>query len=178
VSSRLHPTVWKFKVYPPEDDGRSFIDLPVRTVLLSVGIQDDDVMVVWGWVPRPDDERIERRRLIVVNTGMDIRDFRGDLPYGGKFLGTVTTSNGIVWHVWENSGLYADRRSCLAERLETLLTLDDVALTLRISRRGVQRLVEAGELRPVKIGALTRVFPADLRMYLERRQAAQEAVPT
>lgn len=40
---------------------------------------------------------------------------------------------------------------------EPLLTLDEAAKLLQVSRRTVERLVDAGRIRPVRIGRLVRV---------------------
>lgn len=86
--------VLKYEVPEPTATGRSFIDLPADTDLLSVGLQSDK-LVVWA---RVDPEAPEgMHRLIVANTGMEIPGF----PEGARFLGTVMTSNGVVWHVWD-----------------------------------------------------------------------------
>jgi hypothetical protein len=85
--------VWKFAVPSPTTTGRAFIDVPVGTVLISAGMQGDD-MYVWGLVQQ--DSPLELRRLIVANTGMDVPGF----PLGAQFLGRVTNI-GIVWHVWD-----------------------------------------------------------------------------
>ncbi len=87
--------VWKFEVGLPGPTCRAWIDVPEGTTLCSVGLQDGD-MVVWGIVP-DEDARPGVRRLIVANTGAVIPSF----PYGAQFLGTVTSDNGIVWHVWD-----------------------------------------------------------------------------
>lgn len=93
--------VWKFTLPQPSITGRSFIDMPAAVDPFSVGLQGDQ-MVVWAMVD-PDAEVEEGykatgpRRFIVVNTGPPISSF----PKGAKFLGTVTTANGIVWHVWD-----------------------------------------------------------------------------
>lgn len=53
-----------------------------------------------------------------------------------------------------------------------LLTLDEVADRLRVSRRTVQRLVTAGELRTVRFGGNTRVTERELAAFVAARQAA------
>ena len=87
--------VWKFVVPEPTATGRSFIDLPEDAEILSSGIQDD-ALVVWAAVPNPL-ATTHCHRLIVANTGAEIPGF----PTPARFLGTVTTANGIVWHVWD-----------------------------------------------------------------------------
>ncbi len=90
-------TVWKFPLPRPTSTGRSFIDMPVATRILSVGIQDD-ALVVWALVdPSPEKQPGSPRRFIVANTGVEIPGF----PEGARFLGTVTSSTGVVWHVWD-----------------------------------------------------------------------------
>lgn len=94
--------VHKFPVAMPNSNGRSFVDLPSDAVLLSVGLEKSDRMVVWA-LTDPDREPKEGmdpagpHRLIVANTGMDVPGF----PEGARFLGTVKSSNGVIWHVWD-----------------------------------------------------------------------------
>jgi hypothetical protein len=95
------PRVHKYPIPMPNGRGRSFVVLPSDAVLLSVGLQNDALML-WAltdpdYVPEQDEAREGPRRLIVSNTGRDIPSF----PSGAAFLGTVTTTNGIVWHVWD-----------------------------------------------------------------------------
>lgn len=93
-------TAWKFKLPQPTSTGRSYVDMPVAMTPLSVGMQDDEI-VVWALVD-PDYETPgmpteAARRFIVANTGAEIPGF----PEAARFLGTVTSSTGIVWHVWD-----------------------------------------------------------------------------
>jgi excisionase family DNA binding protein len=61
------------------------------------------------------------------------------------------------------------------ETLERLLSIEDVADVLRISQRGVYRLIGRGELPTVKIGGLTRIEPQQLKSYIaERRQLSDK----
>lgn len=86
--------VWKFPVDIPGPTGRSLVDMPDEAQPLSVGIQDAQLYV---WALVDPDGQIAARRLIVVNTGPEIVG----LPDGARFLGTVTTIGGTVWHVWD-----------------------------------------------------------------------------
>jgi hypothetical protein len=90
--------VWKFEVPMPNATGRSFVDMPALAEVLSVGLQND-VLVVWALVE--PQMVVGLRRLIVANTGMTVPGF----PIDARFIGTVTTTNGIVWHVWDGDGL-------------------------------------------------------------------------
>jgi excisionase family DNA binding protein len=47
-----------------------------------------------------------------------------------------------------------------------LLTLDDVATRLRVSRRTVERIVKEGRIRVVHVGRQTRVTPRELDAYI------------
>ena len=49
-----------------------------------------------------------------------------------------------------------------APEIPHLLTVPDVALTLKISARTVRRLIEDSRLPVVRIGRLVRIRPADL----------------
>lgn len=54
--------------------------------------------------------------------------------------------------------------------LTRMLTLDDVARILAVSRRTVERLVAGGDLpKPVKIGASSRMPEDDVQRYIERQ---------
>ena len=70
------------------------VDIPVNAMVLSCGIQDD-VIVVWyeTRVRNLDDKRHARFRC--VNTG-DRFQIPNPAP---RFVGTVMSDNGIVWHV-------------------------------------------------------------------------------
>lgn len=92
--------VWKFPLTEPNEAGRVFVDMPATARPISVGMQGD-TMVVWALCDPEQEAELNirspiRRRFIVVNTGMVVPGF----PDGVCFLGTVTTGNGIVWHVW------------------------------------------------------------------------------
>jgi excisionase family DNA binding protein len=54
--------------------------------------------------------------------------------------------------------------------LEPLLTINDAAEFLGISRRQVYTLLERRELPCVRVGERTRFLPADLRAYLDSRR--------
>jgi len=92
--------VWKFTSGMPDERCRSFVTLPYGAIPLSVGIQGD-TMVLWALLTDeelPTDSAAEGpHRLIVANTG----DFIPKFPDGARFLGTITSDNGIVWHVWD-----------------------------------------------------------------------------
>lgn len=53
-----------------------------------------------------------------------------------------------------------------------LLTLSQVAERLAVSRRTVQRLIDAGELRPVRFGRSVRLTERELAAFVAARQAA------
>jgi excisionase family DNA binding protein len=59
--------------------------------------------------------------------------------------------------------------------LEPLMSIDEVAVVLAISARGVYRLMGRGELIAVKVGSSTRIEPEQLRRYIaERRRPAEK----
>jgi excisionase family DNA binding protein len=55
-----------------------------------------------------------------------------------------------------------------------LLTADEVAAALRISRKLVYRLVRDGELASVRVGSSLRVPVAALRSYVRRSWASRD----
>lgn len=92
---------WKFTLSPPGPTGRVFIDMPASARPFSAGLQDGEIVV---WALCDPEQEVEPgmqasgpRRFIVANTGAEIPGF----PDGARFLGTLTTVNGIVWHVWD-----------------------------------------------------------------------------
>ena len=58
-----------------------------------------------------------------------------------------------------------------------LLTLERAAETLAISARTVRRLIDAGELAPVRIGRSVRLSAADLTAYIDRQMTGSNIVP-
>ena len=53
------------------------------------------------------------------------------------------------------------------ELFDRLLTLKEVGFILGLSERSVRRIVQAGDLRAIRIGGSPRVRSADLRAYLD-----------
>ncbi len=50
--------------------------------------------------------------------------------------------------------------------LAPLLTLDEAARLLAVSRRTVERLIDAGRIRPIRIGRAVRVTEREVEAYL------------
>ena len=50
------------------------------------------------------------------------------------------------------------------------MTIDDVSQALNVSRATVYRLMETGELEPVRILSRTRFEPTEVRGYIERHR--------
>jgi excisionase family DNA binding protein len=57
-----------------------------------------------------------------------------------------------------------------AGTLEPLLTIGDVSEALNVSRATIYRLMETGELDPVRIRSRTRFEPTVVRGYIERHR--------
>jgi len=57
-------------------------------------------------------------------------------------------------------------------RLERLLTIDEVARLLSVSRGSVYALIRSGELVPIRVPERLRFEPADVREYLKRHREA------
>jgi excisionase family DNA binding protein len=53
---------------------------------------------------------------------------------------------------------------------EPLLTVDQTATYLGISRRQVYLLLDAGQIPAVRVGTRLRFVPSELRAYLERHR--------
>jgi excisionase family DNA binding protein len=67
------------------------------------------------------------------------------------------------------------------EGLPAVLTVEEVAKVLRVSKRSVYRLLSEGEqgdrIRAIRIGRLLRVERAELERYLSGQGAAQRTFP-
>lgn len=93
--------VLKYEIPEPNGHGFAFVKMPRYARPISVGLQNDH-MVVWAQVPLdvpdffPAADSVEERTLVVTNTGAEAH-----IPPGAEFLGTLSTDNGIVWHVWD-----------------------------------------------------------------------------
>ena len=57
-----------------------------------------------------------------------------------------------------------------ADILSPLLSVNEVAELLGISRPTVYALIRRGELVPIRVGERARFEPADVRAYLERHR--------
>lgn len=55
-----------------------------------------------------------------------------------------------------------------------LLSVDEAAQSLHISRVGIYRLMQRGELRSVKVGGLRRISVTALQAYVDRLEAESE----
>ena len=54
----------------------------------------------------------------------------------------------------------------MSDRIEKLLTIEEVADVLRVSTRTIIRYIESGKLKASKIG-VWRIKEADVRLFLE-----------
>jgi excisionase family DNA binding protein len=64
------------------------------------------------------------------------------------------------------AGVDAQRESAL----EPLMSLEEVGRVLRISERGVYRLLRSGDLPSLKVGQRTLVEPEQLRNFIANRR--------
>lgn len=78
------------------DSWDCLISMPIDSKIVSCGFQGDDI-VVWANVDTDLDAVHDFRRLRSFNTGERI-DSALELS---AFIGTATSANGIVWHVYE-----------------------------------------------------------------------------
>jgi excisionase family DNA binding protein len=62
---------------------------------------------------------------------------------------------------------YGSERS---EDLEQLLTIAQCCELLQVSKQTLYRLINSGELAPIRVGERSRFAPADVRAYLERHR--------
>ena len=54
-----------------------------------------------------------------------------------------------------------------------LLTVDEVAAILRVSRDSAYQIVRAGEIRSFRVGRLIRIDRADLYAFMKKQQTAE-----
>ncbi len=73
----------------------------------------------------------------------------------------------IHWPTWEDD----------QNVTPLLLTLEGAAAALSVSPRTVRRLVDAGELAPIRIGRSLRLSAADLHVYIDRRMTQGNNAP-
>lgn len=90
--------IWKYQLPKPNDEGILTIDMPWdAAVLQQVGMQDDQ-LVIWVLVDTTQED-LEEREFCLVNTG---RSISTQLKVRGcVYVGTCTTSNGVVWHLFD-----------------------------------------------------------------------------
>lgn len=82
-------TVWKFVMPSPI----CAISMPVDAQILSVAEQDNHLCV---WALCSPDAPIADRRFAAINTGVP-----APTDMQSRFIGTVQTRHGIVWHIFE-----------------------------------------------------------------------------
>jgi len=85
--------VLKYELHQPDDEGRIVVAMPWSAEPLTAGMQGDTMVV---WATTLDTFTSKHRRFLVVNTGQ-----RVEIPDDAEWLATVTTDNGIVWHVFD-----------------------------------------------------------------------------
>lgn len=78
----------------PLSSSHTRLELPWDTEVLTAQMQRDR-LVLWAKI-NPIEVRMVKRVFVVINTGHEFEDV-GAL----KYLSTATSSNGIVWHVFE-----------------------------------------------------------------------------
>jgi hypothetical protein len=94
-------TILKYEIADPPSviTGRVSVDMDATARPFSVAIVDDETIVVWALVS--DDPAVNPltvpRTLRVANTGQSMPD----VSTTARFLGTVVTRHGIVWHIWD-----------------------------------------------------------------------------
>ena len=62
-----------------------------------------------------------------------------------------------------------------ADKTDSLLSVEEIAMKLNLCTRSVWRLVAKGELpEPIRVGHSRRWYPADLKAYLEKQTAKRK----
>ncbi len=60
-----------------------------------------------------------------------------------------------------------------AEPISSLLTLDQVAARVNVSRRTVRRYVERGELAAIRLPGLFRFDPPEVERFIDKRRVGE-----
>ena len=68
----------------------------------------------------------------------------------------------------------ADQNPSALLSVEPLMSIDEVAQVLRISARGVYRLMRGGQLESLKVGGRTLVEPDELRRFISSQRRCRE----
>jgi len=93
----------------------------------------------------------------------DEQETCSDLEHGSR---TDTTGR-------QTAGSFSHRTGLLEEVGDRLLSLDEAAAVLGVSRRSVQRLIAEHELpQPVKVRGSSRLYATDLKEFLARLREA------
>jgi hypothetical protein len=88
----MNTEIWKYKINKDVE-----LMLPKGSILLSVGIQNNDIHL---WVERlNEDIDLEPRTIIIFGTGWKVPVFEKE------FIGTVQYTNGMVFHVFEGKNI-------------------------------------------------------------------------
>jgi excisionase family DNA binding protein len=69
-----------------------------------------------------------------------------------------------------NSTFHVLTESSVDHRTRRLLTVNETAAYLSVSRQQVYALLERGDLSAVRVGTRLRFFPEELRTYLEQHR--------
>jgi hypothetical protein len=84
------PVIWKYCITTP----KTAFEIPKGAVFLSTRIQRN---VICLWFLLDSMQETEFRTFRVYGTGESCRGLRAD------YLGTVQESNGLVWHIFEET---------------------------------------------------------------------------
>ena len=90
-------TIYKYNLLPERTQK---IELPAGARVLSAGAQGEDI-VIWAMVDLDTKEK-EIRSLVVLGTG---HQFEGDTAHYLHLINTVQMPDGLVFHVFEDTGL-------------------------------------------------------------------------
>lgn len=85
--------VLKYELREPDEDGSVIVAMPWSAEPISAALQGGTLVV---WALSIDSFTSKHRRFRVVNTGGAAR-----VPRGVRWLATVTSENGIVWHIFD-----------------------------------------------------------------------------
>lgn len=85
-------------------------------------------------------------------------------------VGPFRPRHRLTWHAMAGPDPDVASAATATAVLEPLMSIDEVASVLRISHRGVYRLIERGEIPTLKVGHRTLVEPAEVRAFIANQR--------
>ena len=90
--------IWKYHLQPDLSRNITTIEIPIQHVILSVGQQDNEIML---WIMVDPESPLMQKRFFIIGTGHEMSAGQSKLIFD-KFIGTVHLYDGkLVLHIFE-----------------------------------------------------------------------------